>query len=67
LAIIGWTTNKSVALTSIARAKTNGTAASFESPPVASPRSEWQDVRYINADFHGRENNQSSDGCRGQW
>jgi hypothetical protein len=21
----------------------------------------------INADFHGRENNQSSYGCRGQW
>ena len=37
LAIIGWTTNSSAALTSIARAKTIGTAASFRSSRDASP------------------------------
>jgi hypothetical protein len=25
------------------------------------------DVPPMNADFHGRKNNQSSDACRGQW
>ncbi len=36
-------------------------------PALARSRKGEANGVALNADFHGRENNQSSDGCRGQW